>query len=514
MANTIWIIDDDSSIRFVLQRALEQSGFKVKAFEDAEKLLDTLGDEAPDVLVSDISMPGMDGHALLKEVKFDFPDLPVIIMTAHSDIANAVESFQLGAFEYLPKPFDLDEAVALVQRAIRVSETQIASKPKEQPKENQLSTGANSSEIIGNAPAMQEVFRLIGRLSQTSINVLVTGESGTGKELVARAIHNHSPRKEKPFVALNMAAIPKDLIESELFGHEKGAFTGANIKRTGRFEQANNGTLFLDEIGDMPLDAQTRLLRVLQEHEFYRVGGHESIAVDVRVVAATHQNLKKLVEEGRFREDLYHRLHVISIRIPPLRARKEDIPQLMEHFMAYASSIHKVPVKKLHPDLLEQLVRYDWPGNVRQLNNVCQWLLLMSVGNEVLPADLPDEVKTELKKDKQLVRQAVSSAVAIAQQHEDAATSAIEETAVSNGSDLSHELDPPLLWGDSLKQHVKALLAQGESDILNETLPEFEKIHIEAALELTHGKRSEAAKLLGWGRNTLTRKVNELGLDV
>ncbi len=367
----VWVVDDDSSIRWVMEKTLSSADIKCETYADGESVLMALEREVPDVLVSDIRMPGIDGLELLKQVQRDYPDLPVIIMTAHSDLDAAVNAYQKGAFEYLPKPFDIDETLTLVERAIAHSQEN----KREQLLPDDIPT--DTPEIIGEAPAMQEVFRAIGRLSRSSISVLINGESGTGKELVAHALHRHSPRANKPFIALNMAAIPKDLIESELFGHEKGAFTGANSVRQGRFEQANGGTLFLDEIGDMPLDIQTRLLRVLADGQFYRVGGHSPIRVDVRIVAATHQNLEKLVHEGDFREDLFHRLNVIRVQIPALRERKQDIEKLTQHFLVRAADELGVETKTLHPSSVEILNRLDWLGNVRQLENICRWLTVM-----------------------------------------------------------------------------------------------------------------------------------------
>ena len=368
----VWVVDDDSSIRWVVEKTLSSADIKCETFADAESVLLALERETPDVLVSDIRMPGIDGIELLHQVHQRSPDLPVIIMTAHSDLDAAVNAYQKGAFEYLPKPFDIDETLTLVERAIAHSQEQ----KREQASE--VAEETNAPEIIGEAPAMQEVFRAIGRLSRSSISVLINGESGTGKELVAHALHRHSPRAKKPFIALNMAAIPKDLIESELFGHEKGAFTGANSVRQGRFEQANGGTLFLDEIGDMPLDIQTRLLRVLSDGQFYRVGGHSAVKVDVRIVAATHQDLERLVHDGGFREDLFHRLNVIRIHIPALRERKQDIEKLTHHFLASAAEELGVEVKTLHSETIMKLNQLNWPGNVRQLENICRWLTVMA----------------------------------------------------------------------------------------------------------------------------------------
>lgn len=461
----VWVVDDDSSIRWVVEKTLSSADIKCETFADAESVLLALERETPDVLVSDIRMPGIDGIELLHQVHQRSPDLPVIIMTAHSDLDAAVNAYQKGAFEYLPKPFDIDETLTLVERAIAHSQEQ----KREQASE--VSEETNAPEIIGEAPAMQEVFRAIGRLSRSSISVLINGESGTGKELVAHALHRHSPRAKKPFIALNMAAIPKDLIESELFGHEKGAFTGANSVRQGRFEQANGGTLFLDEIGDMPLDIQTRLLRVLSDGQFYRVGGHSAVKVDVRIVAATHQDLERLVHEGDFREDLFHRLNVIRIHIPALRERKQDIEKLTHHFLASAAEELGVEVKTLHPDTIIKLNQLNWPGNVRQLENICRWLTVMASGSEILPSDLPPELLEE-------------------------------KTVAPSGTGDN--------WQQLLANWAKCALDSGEKELLTYALPEFERILLEAALNHTNGHKQDAAKVLGWGRNTLTRKLKEL----
>ncbi|PSW03393.1 nitrogen regulation protein NR(I) [Photobacterium lipolyticum] len=465
----IWVVDDDSSIRWVLERTLNAAGLKCETFANADSVMEALECSVPDVLVSDLRMPGTDGLTLLKSLQQDHPSLPVIIMTAHSDLDAAVNAYKEGAFEYLPKPFDIDEAVSLVERAVTHNQEH---KRQQQP---ELTLKA-VPEIIGEAPAMQEVFRAIGRLSRSSISVLINGESGTGKELVAHALHRHSPRSKKAFIALNMAAIPKDLIESELFGHEKGAFTGANSVRQGRFEQANGGTLFLDEIGDMPLDIQTRLLRVLADGQFYRVGGHSPVNVDVRIIAATHQNLELLVTNGDFREDLFHRLNVIRVHIPALKDRRQDIPQLTRHFLQRASDELGVEVKTLHPSTVELITDLDWPGNVRQLENTCRWLTVMASGNEILPSDLPPELLT---------------------------------------TDAPPAGDPtPSHWHQALQRWAKSELQQGNQNLLGEALPEFEKILLETALEYTRGHKQEAAKLLGWGRNTLTRKLKELNMTL
>ncbi|MEZ8167671.1 nitrogen regulation protein NR(I) [Vibrio tasmaniensis 1F-187] len=461
----VWVVDDDSSIRWVVEKTLSSADIKCETFADAESVLLALERETPDVLVSDIRMPGIDGIELLHQVHLRSPDLPVIIMTAHSDLDAAVNAYQKGAFEYLPKPFDIDETLTLVERAIAHGQEQ----KREQASE--VAEDTNAPEIIGEAPAMQEVFRAIGRLSRSSISVLINGESGTGKELVAHALHRHSPRAKKPFIALNMAAIPKDLIESELFGHEKGAFTGANSVRQGRFEQANGGTLFLDEIGDMPLDIQTRLLRVLSDGQFYRVGGHSAVKVDVRIVAATHQDLERLVHDGGFREDLFHRLNVIRIHIPALRERKQDIEKLTHHFLASAAEELGVEVKTLHPETILKLNQLNWPGNVRQLENICRWLTVMASGSEILPSDLPPELLED-------------------------------KVVISEGTDGN--------WQQLLANWAKSALDSGEKELLTYALPEFERILLEAALNHTNGHKQDAAKVLGWGRNTLTRKLKEL----
>ena len=463
--STVWIIDDDKSIRWVLEKALAQANITTRVFEQAEPALAQLRREHPDAIISDIRMPGMDGLTLLKEAKEAHPQLPVIIMTAHSDLDSAVSSYQQGAFEYLPKPFDVDEAVALIQRAIdHFAELNAQAPEAEEDQEN--------TEIIGEAPAMQEVFRAIGRLSQSNITVLINGESGTGKELVAHALHKHSPRAAAPFIALNMAAIPKDLIESELFGHEKGSFTGAGGQRRGRFEQANEGTLFLDEIGDMPADTQTRLLRVLADGEFYRVGGTTPVKVNVRIIAATHQDLENLVKEGRFREDLFHRLNVIRVHLPRLADRREDIPKLLAHFLKRAAEELEVEVKTLKPETEEYLSSLDWPGNVRQLENICRWITVMASGREVLVSDLPPELLEQ-------------------------------ESASQVGGN----------WEQALRYWADQQLASGVVGLLDTAVPAFERIMIETALKHTAGRRRDAANLLGWGRNTLTRKIKELNMD-
>jgi two-component system nitrogen regulation response regulator GlnG len=461
----VWVIDDDSSIRWVLEKALQKAGMTVVSFESGSSALEALAQEEPAVIVSDIRMPGIDGLELLERINSTCPDVPVIIMTAHSDLDSAVSAYKGGAFEYLPKPFDVDEAAALVQRALDVRyQQQERAETVEKPE---------APEIIGKAPAMQEVFRAIGRLSHSNATVLINGESGTGKELVALALHRHSSRADKPFVALNMAAIPRDLLESELFGHERGAFTGAQHRRTGRFEQANGGTLMLDEIGDMPAELQTRLLRVLADGEFYPVGAHTPKQVNVRIIAATHQDLEQRVRDNEFREDLFHRLNVIRIHIPSLRERREDIPLLMQHFLGRAAQEIEVEVKQLGPDVEKLLAEMDWPGNVRQLENLCRWLTVMAPGQEIRPEDLPEELAAG--------------------------------SATHRGADGD--------WEALLHRWVQRQLAAGHEQILEEATPAFERIMIETALQHTGGKRQEAARLLGWGRNTLTRKLKELGLN-
>ena len=461
----VWLVDDDSSIRWVLEKALSNANISSASFESANNLLTALEHEQPEVIISDIRMPDIDGMSLLNTISQEHPNIPVIIITAHSDLDSAVNAYQGGAFEYLPKPFDIDEAVALTKRAITHAREKNA-------KNTHKETSSAPVGIIGEAPAMQEVFRAIGRLSRSSISVLINGESGTGKELVAHALHMHSPRAKEPFIPLNMAAIPKDLIESELFGHEKGAFTGANSIRHGRFEQAHNGTLFLDEIGDMPLDIQTRLLRVLAEGQFYRVGGHSPIQVDVRIIAATHQNLEGRVATNEFREDLFHRLNVIRIQLPSLRERKEDIQQLAQHFLKQAAIELSVEPKLLHKDAITYLKQFDWPGNVRQLENICRFLTVMASGKEILVEDMPAELS--------------------------------HKTVKTTES---------MTWQESLSIWMDEKLSSGQTDILDTALPEFEKIMLERALLHTQGHKQEAAKKLGWGRNTLTRKLKDLDIN-
>jgi two-component system nitrogen regulation response regulator GlnG len=458
----VWLVDDDASIRWVLERALKQSGMQSKAFDQAEHVLDALRHDAPDVLITDIRMPGRSGLELLEQIHGARPRLPVIVMTAHSDLESTVAAYQGGAFEYLPKPFDIDHALDLVRRAAHQGSESTAAEADGRP----------IPEILGQAPAMQQVFRAIGRLARSSMTVLITGESGTGKELVARALHRHSPRAARPFIALNTAAFTADLLESELFGHEKGAFTGADSLRRGRFEQANGGTLFLDEIGDMSPALQTRLLRVLAEGEFYRVGGQMPIKVDVRVIAATHQDLEARVAAGGFREDLLHRLNVIRIGIPPLRQRREDIPELLRHYLAVAAQELGVEPKSLASSAEDVLVACDWPGNVRQLVNACRRLTVLAPGREIKPEDLPADL---------------GGAGAPSQAASD--------------------------WQQMLAHWAQRELDSGARRLLDEALPEFERTLLRAALTRSGGRRQDAARLLGWGRNTLTRKLRELGME-
>lgn len=468
-SDQVWIVDDDRSIRWVLEKALQKAGLETRSFSSANSLLENLGQARPDAIISDIRMPGIDGLSLLKRLQDRYPDLPVIIMTAHSDLESAVSAFHGGAFEYLPKPFDVDEAVDRVRRAcVQARTLRQEQEPAPAP--------AATPEIIGAAPSMQEVFRAIARLARSHITVLINGESGTGKELVAKALHRHSPRAGQPFIALNMAAIPRDLLESELFGHERGAFTGAQARRAGRFEQADGGTLFLDEIGDMPAELQTRLLRVLSDGEFFPVGAHAPVKVDVRIIAATHQNLAALVAEGRFREDLYHRLNVIRIHLPPLRERRQDIPLLLRHFLNEASLEIKAEVKILRPEVEAFLCDLGWPGNVRQLENTCRWITVMAAGQDVHLDDLPPELLQPAQ----------------------------EAPAIQREGD----------WREALRGWVDEQLKLGHMNIAKEAIESAEGILITTALGATRGRRQDAARLLGYGRNTLTRKIVELNLDV
>ncbi|MGA1462395.1 MAG: nitrogen regulation protein NR(I) [Steroidobacteraceae bacterium] len=457
----VWVVDDDASIRWVLEKALRQAGMRPRTFEQAGEVTTALSRSAPDVLITDIRMPGQSGLKLLEGVRDSHPVLPVIVMTAHSDLDSAVAAYQGGAFEYLPKPFDIDQAIDLVRRAASVQPA-----PAGIP-----SATVRMPEMLGQAPAMQEVFRAIGRLSRSSMTVLVTGESGTGKELVARALHRHSPRSEGPFIALNTSAFTAELLESELFGHEKGAFTGADAQRRGRFEQAHGGTLFLDEIGDMSLALQTRLLRVLAEGEYYRVGGSQPVRVDVRVIAATHQDLEQRVQAGLFREDLLHRLNVIRIAIPPLRERREDIGELLSYYLGAAAAELGVEAKTLSPEAEQLLTAFDWPGNVRQLVNATRRMMVTAPGRQITAADVPAEI----------------------------GGSTAEPAA--------------LTWSRELDSWARRHLAGREEPLLDVAVPEFERILIRAALARSGGRRQDAARLLGWGRNTLTRKLRELGME-
>ncbi len=468
----VWIVDDDRSIRWVLEKALQKADIPCKTFSEAESVLQAIKKEQPALILSDIHMPGKSGLEMLAEIKKSYPKLPIIIMTAYSDLDSAVASFQGGAFEYLPKPFDIDKAIELVRRATEESE-----------EEEQTPAEETASEIIGKAPAMQEVFRAIGRLSQSKATVLLTGESGAGKEVVARALHKHSPRSNAPFVAINMAAIPKDLMETELFGHEKGAFTGASAIRHGRFEQAEGGTLFLDEIGDMPAELQTRLLRVLSDGYYYRVGGHQSLKANVRVIAATHQNLEAMVRENRFREDLYHRLNVIRLRLPPLRERPEDIPLLVNHFLQKSAENLGVEPKLMSEEAMEFLKRFPFPGNVRQLENLCNWLVVMAPSQHIRVTDLPEEVRNG------------------------------EAEKLHKNCEVPGSTPAGGSWEELLKGEVKEMLKNQSPDLMKQLADTFESIVIGTALEYTHGRRVDAATRLGIGRNTITRKIAELKLE-
>jgi two-component system nitrogen regulation response regulator GlnG len=548
---TLWLIDDDAALRLVLADTFTEADLTVISFTQAQAAWTRLNDilqkrepasQLPDVILTDIRMPMMDGLSFSDWVHKHFPELPIVIMTAHSDLTSAINSYQAGAFDYLAKPFDLDEAVAIIYKALNhqpdsdthqdrlmdQSRTAINKEPIEshstQNADNQQNTktasdvkkpastpsdNTNPSGIIGQSQAMQTVFRAIGRLAHSPITVLITGESGTGKELVASALHQHSPRAKHSFIALNMAAIPHDLIESELFGHEKGAFTGATTQRQGRFEQADGGTLFLDEIGDMPFSTQTRLLRVLANGEFYRVGGQQPVKVDVRIIAATHQNLEQLVQQGKFREDLFYRLNVIRLPLPPLRARREDIPALASHFMQQAGKQMNTAVKQLSPDALRSMQSFDWRGNVRQLENVCLWLTVMAAGDTVLTQDLPPELLADNAADSlsnnnaqaALATQAIPSAHTLDNTspiHSHTST-AITETSIS--------------WQQALADWAKQSLQAGETDILQLATPEFERVLLREALSHSGGRKLAAAQLLGWGRNTLTRKLTLLDVS-
>lgn len=514
----IWIVDDDQSIRFVLEKALLRENLPTRSFTNPQEVLSALADtpesEGPQILVSDIRMPGGSGLELLEKVKELLPGLPVIIMTAFSDLDSAVSAFQGGAFEYLPKPFDLPKAIELIHRAVEESQ-------REEVAEERM---AAAPEMLGQAPAMQDVFRAIGRLSQSQVTVLITGESGSGKELVARALHKHSPRAGGPFVAINTAAIPKDLLESELFGHERGAFTGAQTMRRGRFEQADGGTLFLDEIGDMPFDLQTRLLRVLSDGHFYRVGGHSAVRANVRVIAATHQNLEQRVKEGVFREDLFHRLNVIRLRLPALRERREDVPMLTRFFLQQSAKQLGVEPKRISESALRLLGTFDFPGNVRQLENVCHWLTVMAPAQMIELKDLPPEVLLAAGADEvTAVRRTVDSVLRTSE-----VTELSEGTASEKGLPVSSELevsgggtpitaesmiDQPNSWEAGLQAEAMTLLEGGHTDVWDVLTRRFETRLIQTALVNTRGRRIEAAQKLGIGRNTITRKIQELHLE-
>ena len=493
----IWIVDDDQSIRFVLEKALGREDLAVRSFANARDVLAALADDEPQVLVSDIRMPGGSGIELLAKIRERLPSLPVIVMTAYSDLDSAVSAFQGGAFEYLPKPFDVTKAVELIRRAVEESVRE----------EVRDVAHAQLPGMIGQAPAMQDVFRAIGRLSQSNVTVLITGESGSGKELVAHALHKHSPRGDAgskgPFVAINTAAIPKDLLESELFGHERGAFTGAQTMRRGRFEQADGGTLFLDEIGDMPFDLQTRLLRVLSDGQFYRVGGHQPLKANVRVIAATHQNLEERVRQGTFREDLFHRLNVIRLRLPALRERREDIPALTRFFLQKSARELGVEPKRITDAALARMAEFEFPGNVRQLENVCHWLTVMAPAQLIEAKDLPPE----------LLGAPTRSAVPAGGGEAPAAASAPAAAVPVPEAGAAAAAAPAAAWLDDLEREARAMLVGGVADVWDALTRQFEARLIHAALDVTRGRRIEAAHKLGIGRNTITRKIQELGLD-
>ena len=496
----IWIVDDDQSIRFVLEKALAREDYSVRSFTNPRDVLSALDDDSPQVLVSDIRMPGGSGIELLSKVKERHPGLPVIIMTAYSDLDSAVSAFQGGAFEYLPKPFDLPKAVELIRRAVEES-------MREEVRET---SSTEVPEMLGQAPAMQDVFRAIGRLSQSIVTVLITGESGSGKELVAQALHKHSPRAAGPFVAFYTAAIPKDLLESELFGHERGAFTGAQATRRGRFEQADGGTLFLDEIGDMPFDLQTRLLRVLSDGHFYRVGGHNPLRSNVRVIAATHQNLEERVRQGAFREDLFHRLNVIRLRLPALRERREDVPTLARYFLQKSARELGVEAKRIAEDALTRLINFDFPGNVRQLENICHWLTVMAPAQVIEAKDLPPELMGEQVIGVATPAPAADPALpAHAAAHVGSPLPSVSAlNAVAAAETASHSS-----WLVDLERESRSMLQSGEPEVWDTLTRKFEAQLIHTALEVTRGRRIEAAQKLGIGRNTITRKIQELGLD-
>ena len=507
----VWIVDDDRSIRWVLEKALTREGMPYRSFENAIDVQHALEDETPSVLVSDVRMPGESGLSLLKKIKAAHPQVPVIVMTAFSDLDTAVQAFQGGAFEYLPKPFDVEQALALIRRAVAVAE----------PAPAEAATATGEREMLGKAAPMQDVFRAIGRLSQSHVTVLITGESGTGKELVARALHEHSLRKGKPFIAINTAAIPKDLLESELFGHERGSFTGAQATRQGRFQQAEGGTLFLDEIGDMPADLQVRLLRVLQDGEYYRVGGQAPMKSNVRIIAATHQNLDERVRQGIFREDLLHRLNVVRLRLPPLRERREDVPLLMKHFLNKSAQTLGGDLKSLTPAAMQIVQNFAFPGNVRQLENICHWITVMAPGNTVDVNDLPPEVR---------VLSGASDGPAPTGEYSAASPATAAIAAASAFAPTAHAPAPTTTpqrhfaaeivsangisdWQHALAATLASAIQQGERAPGERLTREFEATMIRSALNQTKGRRIEASEWLGWGRNTLTRKIHELGMD-
>lgn len=525
----VWIVDDDQGIRWVLEKALNRAGIETMSFANAGDVQHALTETQPAALISDIRMPGKDGLTLLKEVKQNHPALPVIIMTAYGDLDSTVSAFQGGAFDFLPKPFDINDAVTLITRALQESASQKTNKPGE-PLVAAVSTSGKSVKAMltqSSSPAMQEVFRAIGRLAQSSVTVLITGESGTGKELVARALHQHGSRSRGPFVALNTAAIPRDLLEAELFGHERGAFTGANANRRGRFEESSGGTLFLDEIGDMPFELQTRLLRVLSDGTFYRVGGSQPVHVDVRIVAATHQPLEERVREGRFREDLFHRLNVIRLRLPPLRERREDVPELTRYFLDSSAKSLGVAVKTLAPEAMRVFQQFDFPGNVRQLENFCHWLTVMAPGNMVNANDLPPEIQQNLTTTGSIAT-AGNTAGHTAGSNASSTTAptgfsspAFSAMPLGEESGTAHVVgappptsnSSPVFWAQLLAQDAAERLQRAEPEVWGHLTREFEKAMLEAALQVCRGRRVEAAARLGMGRNTITRKLRELGMD-
>jgi two-component system nitrogen regulation response regulator GlnG len=503
----IWIVDDDPSIRFVLEKALLRESLPSRSFTNPQQVLNALDNtpesEGPQMLVSDIRMPGGSGLELLERVKERLPGLPVIIMTAYSDLDSAVSAFQGGAFEYLPKPFDLHKAIELIHRAVAQSQQEAVAQERM----------GDMPEILGQAPAMQEVFRAIGRLSQSQVTVLITGESGSGKELVARALHKHSPRADGPFVAINTAAIPKDLLESELFGHERGAFTGAQAMRRGRFEQADGGTLFLDEIGDMPLELQTRLLRVLSDGSFYRVGGHTGVKTQVRVIAATHQNLEQRVKEGVFREDLFHRLNVIRLRLPPLRERIEDVPMLTRFFLEQSAKQLAVEPKRMSVGALQLLGSFGFPGNVRQLENICHWLTVMAPAQVIEVKDLPSEVLGVGALPSEAALPRAVPVPAKVPGIDRVGPMAPLQSSDSRQPAQAQATDPAQAWEAALREEALSLLLAGNMDVWDSLGRRFESVLIRAALTASRGRRIEAAHKLGIGRNTITRKIQTLGIE-